>query len=310
VGLGNGYTGVNAYADYRFENSPLAFVLDARGTKFEAFRFHGFGNATPRAPRNLALVNQDLIAIQPALMWQIGWRSREELNPGFTKDDKVEAKLRPLVGKIEAGPLFLWNRAHPVSGAPFDAVGERDVARAGARLALELDRTSSSVPSGLGWTLRSEVAGYPPILDLSKRLTTAQAVAAVSVPISATGYHVALRAGGAAASGDVPVQNAPAIGGGSTVRGYSSRRYTGDRSAFGSAEVRAPVGTLPLFLKWKTGVFALADAGRVWMDGESLGGWHKGVGGGVWFAALGQTLSVAYAHGDENRFYLQKGLFF
>jgi hypothetical protein len=57
-------------------------------------------------------------------------------------------------------------------------------------------------------------------------------------------------------------------------------------------------------------VFGLMDVGRVWLDGESPGGWHKGVGGGLWFSSLGQTFSVAYAHGDEHRFYLQKGMSF
>ena len=83
-----------------------------------------------------------------------------------------------------------------------------------------------------------------------------------------------------------------------------------DRSAFGSAELRIPLGTVPLLINWKSGIFGLVDAGRLWLDGESPGGWHTGFGGGVWISALGQTISAAYAHGDTNRFYLQKGLSF
>jgi hypothetical protein len=65
-----------------------------------------------------------------------------------------------------------------------------------------------------------------------------------------------------------------------------------------------------LLIIWNAGVFALADAGRVWVDGDSPGGWHTGIGGGIWLTALGQTFSVAAAHGDGNRFYLQKGMSF
>jgi hypothetical protein len=71
-----------------------------------------------------------------------------------------------------------------------------------------------------------------------------------------------------------------------------------------------PMGTVPLLINWTSGVFGLVDAGRVWIDGDSPGKWHAGVGGGVWLSALGQTLSVAFAHGDSNRFYLQKGMSF
>jgi len=64
-----------------------------------------------------------------------------------------------------------------------------------------------------------------------------------------------------------------------------------------------------LFVRWNTGVFGLADAGRVWSDGASEGAWHKAFGGGVWLEALGMAISVAYAKGEEHRFYLKTGLF-
>jgi hypothetical protein len=71
-----------------------------------------------------------------------------------------------------------------------------------------------------------------------------------------------------------------------------------------------PLGTLNLLVKSKVGVFALADAGRVWLDGESAGSWHSGLGGGLWAAAFGRALSVSYAHGEEHRFYVKSGLSF
>ncbi|MDQ3243693.1 MAG: hypothetical protein M3Q09_08205, partial [Gemmatimonadota bacterium] len=67
---------------------------------------------------------------------------------------------------------------------------------------------------------------------------------------------------------------------------------------------------VPLFVRWKLGVFGLADVGRVWLDGESPGGWHSGFGGGVWLSSLGQAFSVAFANGEGNRFYIKRGLSF
>ena len=70
-----------------------------------------------------------------------------------------------------------------------------------------------------------------------------------------------------------------------------------------------PVGTVNLLLRWNTGIFGLADVGRVWSSGDSDGGWHKGFGGGVWVEALGRAFSVAYAKGDGHRFYVKTGMF-
>jgi hypothetical protein len=310
LGTGNGLPGANAYADYRFENSPLIFLFDARATKYESFRFFGYGNNTPKLSRSRSLVDQDLISIEPALAWQIGWRSRENINTGFSKDSaKSENKIRPLVGTIQAGPVFYWNNAKPAPGTPPGFFTGGDMTRAGFSAALDLDRTTTA-PATRGFTFKSEAMVLPPIMDVDETAATVRAVAATYVPIMSNGLHVAGRIGGSSAWGDVAVQDAPYIGGRSSVRGFSSRRFIGDRTAFGSVELRMPFGTVPLLINWKSGVFALADAGRVWVDGESPGKWHTGIGAGVWITALGQTFSAAFAHGEGNRFYLNKGLSF
>lgn len=309
LGTANRLPGVDLNADYRFENSPRAFTLAARGTRFEAFPFHGFGNDVRRQPREIALVDQDLIAIEPLIVHQIGWRQRESI--GFGNDTASTNALRPLVGRLYGGPVFLWNRGHPQDGSPYDiAAGDDPVARAGGRLGLELDRTSSGPVSDRGWKFETELEGYPPVLDIEETFTTASAKASVYVPFAGNGSHFAFGAGGASASGAFPPQHAPSIGGKSSVRGYAWRRYAGDRSAFGRAEVRIPVGRVPLLVRWRVGAFGLAETGRVWYDGDSPGGWHTGVGGGLWFSSLGQTFSFAYAHGEEHRVYVQKGMFF
>jgi hypothetical protein len=49
-------------------------------------------------------------------------------------------------------------------------------------------------------------------------------------------------------------------------------------------------------------VMGLADAGRVYLEGESSDIWHTGFGGGVWFAWLGgaKVLSLAVARSTER----------
>ena len=322
VGTSNWLPGINAYADYRFENSPSIFRFDARATRFEAFRFYGYGNDSPDLDVSVARVPQDVIAIQPKYVYQIGWRSRENLSTGFDKeadkDRKSSRALRPTVGNIEVGPVFFWTRTHPETLSPLrDAVDDTN-ARAGARIAFDLDRTSEGPPSELGYRVSSELTALPPLMDIDETVTNTRAMAAAYVPVAPNGIHLAVRVGGAASTGDFPVQEAAFVGGRSSVRGYASRRFTGDRAAFGSTELRVPVGIVPFFIKWKSGVFGLADIGRVWVKGCDAcsspgvndGGWHSGFGGGLWFSSLGQTFSVAYAHGEEHRFYVHKGMSF
>jgi hemolysin activation/secretion protein len=160
-----------------------------------------------------------------------------------------------------------------------------------------------------GWRLRADVGGFPPLWNLAQSFTTTRADGSVYVPLLPNKAHLAVRGGASMASGLFPAQYAATAGGWSTVRGYPSKRFSGDASVDGSTELRVPVGTVNLLVRWNAGIFGLADVGRVWSSGESEGNWHKGFGGGVWLEALGTAISVAYARGDEHRFYLKAGLF-
>jgi hypothetical protein len=314
VALGSGRPGVSLDVDHRKENSPLALTLAARATKFEAFRFHGFGNDTPRPSRRIALVEQDKISIEPAFVWHIGWRTREGIPGPLAKNQSAFPGLPPIIGKLVAGPVVLWTQADPKAGSPFatEFANGRDIeGRVGVRVGLDLDQAVRRATTERGWTFKGELAGYPPVWDADEPFNTASAVGSAYLPLLGEAAHVALRAGGALASGVFPLQHAAAIGGGATLRGFNFQRYAGETSAFGSAELRVPTGaSLPLLIRWKLGVFGLADAGRVWFEQKSPGGWHTALGGGIWLSSLGQTFSVAYAHGESNRFYLQKGMSF
>ncbi|HUG39025.1 MAG TPA: BamA/TamA family outer membrane protein [Longimicrobiales bacterium] len=312
VGLGSGRLGVTADADYRAENSPLAWRLAAAATQLEAFRFYGFGNDTERVTAHRSLVWQDRVSAEPALVWHLGWRAREGLSDPLRGEGSAVGSLRPVVGELAVGPVVYWSHVRPVEGSPAATVEDGFMAggRAGIRLDVTLDRTDRDPVPTLGWTLTTRLDGYPPLWELAESFGTASATGSAYLPLPVGGTHLAVRAGGALAAGPAPVQHSPAIGGRTTLRGYRWQRFTGDTSAFGSAELRVPVGTVPLFLKWDAGLLALADAGRVWFDGESPGGWHTAVGGGVWLAALGQSFSVTFAYGEESRLYFKQGLSF
>ena len=113
---------------------------------------------------------------------------------------------------------------------------------------------------------------------------------------------LALRAGGKQTFGTYPFHEAAFLGGASTLRGWTEQRFAGDAAVYGNAELRAYLSEIFFVLPGELGIFALADAGRVFLDGESSDAWHSALGGGLWVAFLDRanTISVAYGRGRER----------
>ena len=114
----------------------------------------------------------------------------------------------------------------------------------------------------------------------------------------------AVRLGGEKVSGSFPFYEAAFLGGGKSLRGYNLQRFGGDASAFGSAEIRFYLARLKILVPSDVGLFALGDAGRVWVNNKSPGDWHSDAGGGIWIAPIRRelTLSVAIAKSVDGLF--------
>ncbi|MGH7483202.1 MAG: BamA/TamA family outer membrane protein [Longimicrobiales bacterium] len=327
--LDHGGFGAELGADYRFENSPMLLSLDATAVQYDAFRFYGYGNDTPEIDAGLALVDQDLLRIEPALGWDIGWRARgaegifeqeeeEEEGEGEQEQEQEQAEreetngLRPLVGRLEVGPTVSWTDPSPGTGSPLATIrpiGTDATGLIGGRVSLSLDRTDRDAAPRRGWRLEARAAGYPDVWDAPGGFGVASAQLSGYIPLIGDGPHLALRAAGATTVGELfPVQHSVRIGGRTTLRGYRWQRFAGESGAWGSTELRVPIDSVEVFVRGELGVFGLADAARVWFDGASDGGWHTGYGGGLWFASLGRAVSIAYARGEGDRFYIQFGL--
>jgi hypothetical protein len=312
VGATNGRLALHADADYRFENSPVELTFAARASKLEPFRFYGYGNDTPSIASDVSLVNQTVLSFEPAAVLHLGWRARETHKSEVFHEAATTPTVRAIVGRVEAGPVVTWIDPELVLSSPLatlEGPGNKAFGHVGVRAGLELDRTDQDGVPMRGWRLEADVRGFPPLWNLSESFATTSAAGSVYVPLLPNRVHLALRGGATMTSGVFPVQYASTLGGWSTLRGYRSDRFSGDAEVNGSTELRVPVGTVNLLMRWNTGVFGLADVGRVWMSGESEGPWHTAFGGGVWFEALGKAVSIAYAKGEANRFYLKFGLF-
>jgi outer membrane protein assembly factor BamA len=114
------------------------------------------------------------------------------------------------------------------------------------------------------------------------------------------------RAGAKKLFGLYPFHEAAYLGGTRSVRGMSRNRFAGDAFAFGNAELR-------LRLLKMVGIFALADAGRVFLDSESSDHWHTSTGGGLWLAFREDKFVVSFTSArseGHTSFYVKSGLAF
>ena len=84
--------------------------------------------------------------------------------------------------------------------------------------------------------------------------------------------------------------------------GKAQNRFGGDASAFGNAELRIRIARVFLVLPSEFGILGLADAGRVFLTGESSDTWHTAFGGGIWLAPVStaSTIHVAVARSDTK----------
>lgn len=142
---------------------------------------------------------------------------------------------------------------------------------------------------------------YPALADVEAAFaTTSGEVSALLAPSRFAA--LALRAGGEKGWGRLPWREAAFLGGVSTIAGWAEQRFAGDASVWGSIELRLGAVRPRIVVPTDVGVFGLVDAGRVYLDGASPGGWHASVGGGVWFTPMGQAnmLRAAFAVGEES----------
>ena len=152
------------------------------------------------------------------------------------------------------------------------------------------------------------------------RVPTAPSQAVTRYDTDARGYLRLL--GQAVAAGRVQYISADAalppyerllLGGSSTVRGFRTGSFDGDRMLITSADVRVPITSV--LSGAKLGVSVFADAGQVWDVGASRkdADWHRGVGAGVFLIAQFVTINLDVARGlktGDTRVHLSSGFTF
>lgn len=277
--------------EFRRENAPVFFQLYARASGIQVVRFFGFGNETP-------LINDDLSRVEQQ-------QYQFNLGLGVPVSRQLTFSLGPIVkySTTELDDLTLLSQLRPY--------GSDDFGQLGAYAMVDFDSRDSKLAATRGFRLNIGGSVYPEVWDVESTFGEVHGEASTyltaPIPLQPT---LALRAGGKYVSGTYPFQEAAHIGGAQTVRGLREHRYIGDYSAWGNAELRIKLGRARIVLPADIGIFGLADAGRVWLDGEDSSDWHQAYGGGIWFAFLSRegTLTASVARGEgRTAFYARAG---
>ena len=265
-----------ASADWRRASSPLHAELLARVSMLQVINFFGFGNTTPGDPGAFYQARQRQWLLQPALVLDAGPSTRVSLSPviQYSTSDSIPDSF--------------------IAGAP--PYGFGDFGQAGVRLALRHDtRRPGRNPKG---GLLAEASGsfFPAIWDVQSPFgdVAASGTAYLTLPIPVHPILL-LRGGGRKVFGEYPWNEAAFIGGATTVRTLVLQRYAGDASLYGTTELRIPVARFPLVVPLDVGLFGFIDAGRVWLAGDSPGGWHTATGAGLWIGLLDPSTGVSIA---------------
>jgi hypothetical protein len=237
-----------------------------------------------------------------------------------------------LVGPLQARAGFAFERfqntAHQPASPASGAYGSGTMSLASVETGVHLDTRTGQLTRRRGFEVDASVRYYPPWLDNASGFTKAraEALALFGSPI-ASPVLFSLRVAGEKNWGSYPFFEAASIGGatstspldvaggstGNLLRGYNLNRFAGDASVVANADLRIPLGRYSAIVPLRYGLLALADVGRVFVDGDSSSKWHPGVGGGAWLAmrAAGSgmeyvtSMSFAVVRSDEGTsFYL------
>ena len=103
------------------------------------------------------------------------------------------------------------------------------------------------------------------------------------------------------------------LGGSSSLRGFDTGAFAGDRTFSSSAEVRVPITSV--LNGAKLGMTIFTDAGKAWDFGGSMdqAEWHRGVGGGLFLIASIVRINLDIAHGlktGDTKVHLSSGFTF
>jgi hypothetical protein len=260
--------------DQRFEGSRLHVVGQALVSHLEVVEFRGFGNDVPDLDGDFYNVRQQQSIVRPAVALSLG--------------QATDVSLGPIVryAVTDSVPDRFISQTLPYGSGHFG--------QAGVQVAFRRDTRDDKFNPRRGVLADVMATAYPAVWDARSAYQEITAVASAYFALpGSTRPVLAVRAGGKKLFGEFPYFDAAFIGGRRTMRTLDNQRYAGDASLYGSTELRIPVTRFSFGLPFNLGLLAFGDAGRVFVNGDSPGGWHNVTGAGFWLGVLNPVTSVS-----------------
>lgn len=276
-------TGVTLKGDLRQESSGWHLRVEGAWSELGVLRFYGFGNETAggNGPE-----------------WRVD-RGEYRLHTALAYNPKQWMEF-------SAGPVLRYGTVSDDAGrlAALGATGLGSVGQVGVELRARRDTRTSPHYTGSGTLMEVTGEYYPAAWDLDAAYgaLTAEGRAYQKLPVPMTPV-IALRAGGRRVWGEFPFYDAAYLGGVGNLRSYAHDRFAGEGSLYGNAELRVPVGRVPLYIfPVRLVLFGFGDVGRVFADGERSDAWHTAFGGGVSLGFINpqNNLTISLADNEER----------
>jgi hypothetical protein len=272
---------VAALVDLRREASRIHFTGQARMSELEVINFHGLGNDSPDEASDFYQVRQRQWLLHPTIGLALGAR-----------------------GDLSAGPVVEYTTTDSVPDRFVSAhrpYGFGRFGQAGLRFNLSHDGRDRSTDPRRGVRLAASGTWYPALWDVKEGFGVLAAEASTYLTLPAPAHpKLVLRAGAKKLFGRFPFQEAAFIGGRMAVRSLEPQRYAGDAALVGTAELQIPLARFALVLPFNVGVYGYSDAGRVYLNGSSPGGWHAAAGLGAWIGILNPNTSLSIETGKGH----------
>ncbi|HEV8445359.1 MAG TPA: hypothetical protein VGQ44_01005 [Gemmatimonadaceae bacterium] len=286
--------------DKRFESSPLHVGVLGRVSDLQYVNFFGFGNSTVvdtlHHPDSFFEVHQRQWTMSPVVGYSIGQWTDLTLGPGFTHAT-TDSASSPFLGVTRPYGFGNFNEG---------------TLQLTARYNYNPPRIDSITPSNHIVAVASGGV-YPKMMDVTSTFGKATLALAgdLQLPIP-TSPTLTFRSGGTKVWGDFPFFEAATIGGDHTTQFIDAQRFAGDASLYATSQLLVPLTQFRVIIPVRGGVVGVAEAGRVYVNGSSPGGWHSTAGGGIWIGRLygPQTLSLVETGGFKSGVQVRLGLSF
>jgi hypothetical protein len=265
---------IHAHADKRWESTPFHTEITASVSQFALLSYRGLGNDTPDSASDFFGVRQRQWQIHPAM--------------GYTLGASTDVSLGPILRytRTDSTPDQFVSLARPYGFGSF--------AQAGMQLALHHEVTDNPILPRRRFRLDVDATYYPVLMDVTSayEVVSARVGSFTTFPII-TEPVLVWRAGATKAFGAFPFFDGAFLGGNGTLRNMDPDRYAGDAMVYVSSEFRVPLMSFAFMVPMRAGILASAEAGRVYVDSSSPGGWHTSTGGGVWMGLSNQSFIVS-----------------